>query len=145
VGKRKETIVIALANPNCASTPVSLAGARTSKKGSSTQRTYAENGEEYKRAVRIDLREPHLTEFAHFVEGTFLGQDHYWWIFGRECLQAMLRTYGFVEVEEFFYHDSPYTFNPDSDEKTIEGYDKGGLSWLQCRKPVSQAILQAGE
>ena len=91
------------------------------------------------------LREPHLTEFARFVEDTFLGQNHYWWIFGRECLQAMLRTYGFVEVEEFSYGDSPYTFNPDSDEKTIEGYDKGGLSWLQCRKPVSDAMFEAGE
>lgn len=88
------------------------------------------------------LREPHLTEFARFIEGTFLGQDHYWWIFGRECLQAMLRTYGFVEVEEFFYQDSPYTFNPDSDEKTVEGYDKGGLSFLQCRKRMKEPIRQ---
>jgi SAM-dependent methyltransferase len=70
---------------------------------------------------------------ARFVEGSFWGDATYWWIFGDQCLMAMLRASGFAEVSMKFKADCD-SRNPSNPELTVEGHPAGARAWFTATK-----------
>ena len=70
---------------------------------------------------------------AQFIEGAFWGDETYWWIFGDECLMAMLRSAGFKDVRMPFKADCD-SRNPADSRITVEGYPAGARGWYVATK-----------
>jgi hypothetical protein len=66
---------------------------------------------------------------ASFIENTFWGDTTYWWIFGDQCLTAMLRTAGFRNVAMPLKADCD-SRNPGDPKFTVEGYPAGARAWF---------------
>ena len=70
---------------------------------------------------------------AHFVEGAFWGDQTYWWIFGDECLSAMLRSCGFKDVKVALKADCD-SRNPRNPRVTVEGHPAGARAWFTATR-----------
>lgn len=89
-----------------------------------------------KRGARLVLETHVLSERsndARFVEGAFWGDDSYWWIFGDECLMAMLRASGFADVSMTLKADC-LSRNPRDPLVTVEGHPAGARAWFTATK-----------
>jgi SAM-dependent methyltransferase len=66
---------------------------------------------------------------ARFIEGTFWGDETYWWIFGDQCLMGMLRTSGFRDVR-MPLKVACDSRNPTDSKYTVEGHAAGARAWF---------------
>lgn len=70
---------------------------------------------------------------SRFIEGSFWGDETYWWIFGDECLMAMLRASGFVDVRMPLKADC-HSRNPLDPRTTAEGHPSGARAWFTATR-----------
>lgn len=70
---------------------------------------------------------------AYFVEDGFWGDVTYWWIFGDECLLAMLRSCGFKDVAVKLKADCD-SRNPLDPRVTVEGHPAGARAWITATR-----------
>lgn len=73
--------------------------------------------------------------YALFVEGTFWGDDNWWWIPTIDTVSAMLRVCGFSEVQFRFKAAVP-SKNPADSLRTIEGLPAGGRAYFTALRPA---------
>ena len=66
---------------------------------------------------------------AQFVEGSFWGDETYWWIFGDQCLMGMLRSSGFTDVR-MALKAACDSRNPANPKVTVEGHPAGARAWF---------------
>ncbi|MBN2437570.1 MAG: DUF1698 domain-containing protein [Deltaproteobacteria bacterium] len=66
---------------------------------------------------------------TQFVEGSFWGDETYWWIFGDQCLMGMLRSSGFKDVRMPFKAACD-SRNPADSKITVEGHPAGARAWF---------------
>lgn len=66
---------------------------------------------------------------AQFIEGSFWGDESYWWIFGDQCLMGMLRSMGFKDVRMPFKAACD-SRNPTNTKFTVEGHPAGARAWF---------------
>ncbi len=77
------------------------------------------------------LSEP--SSHAQFIEGSFWGDETYWWIFGDHCLSGMLRAGGFKDVRMPLKSDCD-SRNSDNPAFTAEGHPAGARAWFVATK-----------
>jgi len=66
---------------------------------------------------------------SQFIEGSFWGDETYWWVFGVECLVGMLKSSGFKDVRVPLKADCD-SRNPLNPKVTVEGHPAGGRAWF---------------
>jgi hypothetical protein len=81
----------------------------------------------------ILLMETHVLSEAstqsQFIEGTFWGDETYWWVFGAEYLMGMLRSAGFKDVRMPLKADCD-SRNTLNSRVTVEGHPAGVRAWF---------------
>jgi hypothetical protein len=79
------------------------------------------------------LKETHVlsesSNRSEFIEGSFWGDQTYWWIFGAECLMGMLRSSGFRDVRMELKAECD-SRNPADPKTTVEGHPAGARAWF---------------
>jgi len=70
---------------------------------------------------------------SQFIEGSFWGDETYWWIPGDECLMGMLKSSGFNQAHMPLKANCD-SRNPSNPKVTVEGHPAGARAWFVATK-----------